>query len=383
MLKGFKIYDADAHAMMTPEMWKGVPEAYALRRPRAVRIIEDEGYGSWNTSWLIDGQMEPHPYGRGAQAANTPGMVLEELRSSSKATDAEFSVSIESLTLRNPQSRLRDLDNLGIDLQFLFPSTLYAHMTSDPGFEGAMYRAHNQYMARQCATFETRLKWAGLMPMLDARQAFDALEEMQKLGATAVIVFGTVGERLLSDPSFTPIWEEFSRTGLPLCIHMGMSYPPFAKLCQNFFDANLISKALPAQLAFVSMVGHNMLERYPRMKVAFLEFGAEWIFYMCGRMDHYLKLNRSRMPVSKQLPRNDIEDYLKSGRIFVAAEADDPMLVHEMNLLGEDHILFSSDFPHGEGRENAMLEVIERNDLSEGQKRKILYHNTVRFFGEP
>ena len=203
------------HAMMTPEMWKDVPEAYALRRPRAVRIIEDEGYGSWNTSWLIDGQMEPHPYGRGAQAANTPGMVLEELRSSSKATDAEFSVSIENLTLRNPQSRLRDLDNLGIDLQFLFPSTLYAHMTSDPGFEGAMYRAHNQYMARQCANFDTRLKWAGLMPMLDARQAFDALEEMQKLGATAVIVFGTVGERLLSDPSFTPIWEGFRGRDCP------------------------------------------------------------------------------------------------------------------------------------------------------------------------
>jgi len=46
-------------------------------------------------------------------------------------------------------------------------------------------------------------------------------------------------------------------------------------------------------------------------------------------------------------------------------------------------VLFSSDFPHGEGRENAALEILERKDLSEAQKRKLLYDNTVRFFGEP
>jgi predicted TIM-barrel fold metal-dependent hydrolase len=52
-------------------------------------------------------------------------------------------------------------------------------------------------------------------------------------------------------------------------------------------------------------------------------------------------------------------------------------------LIGEDQVLFSSDFPHGEGRDNAALEILERPDLSEIQKRKLLYDNTVGFFGEP
>ena len=51
--------------------------------------------------------------------------------------------------------------------------------------------------------------------------------------------------------------------------------------------------------------------------------------------------------------------------------------------IGEDHVLFSSDFPHGEGRENAALEILERKDISDVQKRKLLYANTVRFFGAP
>jgi predicted TIM-barrel fold metal-dependent hydrolase len=57
------------------------------------------------------------------------------------------------------------------------------------------------------------------------------------------------------------------------------------------------------------------------------------------------------------------------------------MMAQEMALLGEDQILFSSDFPHDEGRGDAMKEILERHDLLEVQKRKVLCDNTVRFFG--
>jgi predicted TIM-barrel fold metal-dependent hydrolase len=69
--------------------------------------------------------------------------------------------------------------------------------------------------------------------------------------------------------------------------------------------------------------------------------------------------------------------------LTAAPEADDPLLLQEIALVGEQHILFSSDYPHGEGRDNAASEILERKDLSESQKRRILYDNTVRFCGEP
>lgn len=67
----------------------------------------------------------------------------------------------------------------------------------------------------------------------------------------------------------------------------------------------------------------------------------------------------------------------------MAAEADDQMLHQLFELIGESQVLFSSDFPHGEGRDNAALEILERKDLSDLQKRKLLYDNTVRLFGAP
>jgi predicted TIM-barrel fold metal-dependent hydrolase len=385
MLQGFRVYDADAHGSISPHMWQDLPEPYRARRPRPVTIYDPDGLGNFNAGWLIEGSLEPHALGPGAQQANTPRNVLAEFGANVGRTHC----SIASMTLSDPQARLGDMDRMGIDAQMLFPSTLYAHMTADPGFEAALFRACNRYVARQCAQAPSRLKWSGLLPLRDRGEALTALEEMQRLGARAAVVFGTAGERMLSDPSFLPIWDEFARSGLPLCVHMGMSFPPLAQLGRSIYDGHIIGMSLPAQLAFMAIVGHGMLDHYPELKVAFLEFGAEWIFYMVSRMDHYLPLDRGghpmglSMPNATDLPRQSIRDYAKSGRIFIAAEANDRMIEQLFQLVGENHVLFSSDFPHGEGRENAAAEILERKDLAASQKQKLLYDNTVRLFGEP
>jgi predicted TIM-barrel fold metal-dependent hydrolase len=166
---------------------------------------------------------------------------------------------------------------------------------------------------------------------------------------------------------------------------MGRSYPPFDQLVETRLEAHVIAMGIPAQLAFVALVAQGMLDHYPGLKVAFVEFGADWLFYVVGRLGHYLPSYRVDPTVREmgRLPQKAIEEYFKSGRIFVSPEARDPMLLHEMALIGENQILFSSDFPHGEGRDNAANELLERTDLTEVQKRQILYDNSVRFYGEP
>lgn len=377
MINGYQIFDADAHVMMSPRMWEDLPKEYAPRRPRPLEIADGAGAGIRRTGWLIEGRMEPHAYGPGAQGANTPATVMVEF--------GAVPSTLGSLDISEPDKRLRDLDALGIDAQLLFPSSLYACMGDDPFFEAAMFRAYNRYAGRQCRVDSQRLKWAGLLPLRDSREAIEALREMQELGARTAVVFGTVGERLLSHKSFTPIWDEFARTGLPLCVHMGRSYPPFDQLVETRLEAHVIAMGMPAQLGFVAVVAQGMLDRYQNLKVAFLEFGAEWLFYVVGRLAHYLPSYRSDPTVRAmgRLPEKAIEEYLTSGRFFIAPEADDPLLPQEIALVGAEHILFSSDYPHGEGRDNAASEILQRNDLSDRQKRSILFDNTVRFCGAP
>ncbi|HEX9880781.1 MAG TPA: amidohydrolase family protein, partial [Candidatus Binatia bacterium] len=288
MLDGYRLFDADAHVNLSPRMWEDLPAEYQVRRPRPVRAGDADDIGRYGSGWMIDGRIIPRPTGRGAQPANTPQAILEEF--GAPRDRKEFPIG--SRDLSDPEARLRDLDRMGIDYQVLFPSTLYTRMTSDPGFENALWCSYNRYMGRQCRSNPERLKWAGLLPLRDTRKALAALEEIQALGASAAVVFGTVGELPLSHPGFTPVWDEFYRTGLPLCVHMGMSYPPFEDLCHNIFSAHSIGMGLPGQLGFAAVVGQGMLDRYPDLKVAFLEFGAEWLLYMVQRMDHYLPLDR-------------------------------------------------------------------------------------------
>jgi uncharacterized protein len=124
MLNGYRICDADAHAIMGPKMRRDLPEEYARRRPRVVRIIDDEGLGRWNTGWLIEGRMETHVYDVGSHAAKTPGIVMEELGTRSNVDKGHGAISVGSLDLLDPEARLASLDKMGIDVQFLMPSAL-------------------------------------------------------------------------------------------------------------------------------------------------------------------------------------------------------------------------------------------------------------------
>ncbi|MDX1485516.1 MAG: amidohydrolase family protein [Alphaproteobacteria bacterium] len=374
MLKNHRVYDADSHVLLSPRMWDGLPEDYVARRPRPLTVGDTDGMGKWSSGWLIDGRMQPHPYGPATQGANRPTEVMESFGAPAD--------KIGNRDLSDPEARLVGMDRAGIDVQIIFPTTLYANATADPGFEAALMRAYNRYIGGQCAHNPKRLKWAGLLPLRDAGQGCEAVAEMQALGASAAVVYGTAGDYMLSHPPFTPVWDELAASGLPLCVHMGMSFPPFERLCQSRLDAHSIGMGLPAVLGFVAVIGHGMMDRYPDLKVAFLEYGAEWLFYMAGRMGHYMPTYRADATITR-LPEKEIAEYLRSGRFFVAPEAEDPLLPLEMELVGEDHVLFGSDFPHGEARENAAAEIMERTDISDDQRAKFLYDNAVKLFGEP
>ena len=103
MLQGFRVFDADAHGSINPDMWQDLPVQFAARRPRPVTIHDEGGLGNYNAGWLIEGSLEPHALGPGAQQANTPRNVLAEFGAN---TEREHG-SIGSMTLNDPAARLR------------------------------------------------------------------------------------------------------------------------------------------------------------------------------------------------------------------------------------------------------------------------------------
>ena len=380
MLNGFFIYDADAHVMVSQRMWEDMPEPIRQRRPRPVRIEDHEDFGGLESSWFVEGRLTPRHWGPGSQPANNPATTNPEF----SGTDLSLPVELGSRDLSQPDLRLKDLDRMGIDCSVMYPSTLYATMATDPELEAALYRSFNRYMGKACQGDPKRLKWAGLIPLRNPKEACQAIAEMKKLGAKAAVVFGTAGERPLSDPSLMPVFDELVRAGLPLSIHFGMSFPPLWDLSRTMFSGQFIGMTLPVFLGFYAVTGGGLMDRYPSLKVAFLEFGSEWLLYVVPRMERFRKMALRRgAPMPTDMPEREIIQYLRSGNFFVTCEGDDELLTEEIELMGEDNIMFASDMPHPEMRDNAAEEIFENKALSDAQKRKILSDNVTRYYGEP
>jgi predicted TIM-barrel fold metal-dependent hydrolase len=380
MLNGFYLYDSDAHTITSPRMWQDLPSEYHARRPRPVEIGDPEGLGGFDRSWLVDGQLVPHPFGPAAQAGNTPAGNLIPF----PGTSHNIHLSPGSDDLSNPEARLKDLDHLGVDTSVMFPSTIYARLTTDPGLENALFRSYNRYVGEACQSSPKRLKWVGLVPLRDPQGACEALREMKALGARGALVWATVGDKLLSDPMFSPFFDELERSGLPLCTHFGMSYRPFDDLCRAMYAGHIVGLSFPVLLAFYAVTAGGLMDRYPKLKIGFFEFATEWLLYAVPRMDQYRDLAvENGVPWTNDVPKKRIIEYVRCGNIFLSGEGDGEMLPHEMRMFGEDIYMYSSDFPHAEMRENTATEVIERNDLTDKQKRKLLSENARQFFGEP
>ncbi len=387
MLHGYRVYDADAHVVVSQRCWEDLPAEYWTRRPRPVEIGDPDGLGGYRISWYVEGRVVPHTFGPGSQPGNTPRGSLdpETFPGFARVTDPRVTaMPFAGQDLSDPAPRLEALDQMGIDVSVAFPSTIYATFTDDPAFEAALYRAYNRYVGRACQASPGRLRWGGLLPLRQPDEACRAIAEMKELGACSAVVFGTAGDRLLSERAFDPVYDELTRAGLPLAIHFGASFAPLWTLCRTMYAGNIVGMSTPVLLAFFAVTAGGLLDRFPTLKVAFLEYGAEWILYAVPRMDNYLKQARTNgLPYATDIPEQAIRDYARSGNIFVACESDDALLHEEMKLLGEGQILFASDIPHGELRENAAQELLDRADLTDAQKRQILWDNAVRLYGAP
>ncbi|NIO07636.1 MAG: amidohydrolase family protein [Deltaproteobacteria bacterium] len=379
MLNGIFVYDADAHVMVSQRMWEDMPEPIRQRRPRPVRIDDHEDFGGLESSWFVEGRLTPRHWGPGSQPANNPATTNPNF----SGTNLSLPVEIGSRDLSQPELRIKDLDRMGIDCSVMYPSTLYATMAMDAELEAALYRSFNRYMAKACQWNPKRLKWAGLIPLRNPVEACRAIAEMKESGATAAVVFGTAGERSLSDPSFYPAYDELVRAGLPLSIHFGMSFPPLWDISRTMFSGQFLGMTLPVFLGFYAVTAGGLMDRYPSLKVGFLEFGSEWLLYVVPRMERFRRMALRRgTPMPTDMPQREILQYLRSGNFFVTCEGDDELLPEEIELMGDNNIMFASDMPHPEMRDNAAAEIFENNKISDLQKRKILSDNVIRYYGE-
>jgi uncharacterized protein len=120
-----------------------------------------------------------------------------------------------------------------------------------------------------------------------------------------------------------------------------------------------------------------VLEKFPRLKVAFLESGGGWICHWLDRLDsHYEKLG-FLVPWLKMKP----SDYFKR-QCWISFDPDESTLKATVDVIGADNLMWASDYPHFDCTfPGAVKELKEHMEgLSEDAKRKVLGESAARLY---
>jgi predicted TIM-barrel fold metal-dependent hydrolase len=188
------------------------------------------------------------------------------------------------------------------------------------------------------------------------------------------------GAHLLGDAAFDPVYAEAERLGVPLGIHASGSHLGGAglDLFPRFIQAHTCSHAFGQMRQLTSMIFEGVPERFPKLKLAFLEAGCGWAPYWMERMDDEYAKRASEAPALKKEP----SAYCRSGNIYFSCEADEWLLPQALKLVGENQIVYASDFPHWDNSYPGNIDEIRmRGDMTDAQKQKVLADNCRRLYG--
>ena len=374
-----RVIDADGHVNEHPMTFddRYLDPAFRARRPV---IVTSEG----RSCWKIEDQVFPRRAGTGCNNLSTPARVDGTPTRLGAFIEGELLDSLDSQELTDVNARIEALDAEDIDVQVIYPTLFLAYpLASDPALATALCSSYNRWMGDTLSGNE-RLKWAGVVNLDDVPGAVRGVREAGSLGASAIMVLGTAGDRMLDDAALMPFYEAMAEADLTLGVHVGWSWPAFNNLYSDLYPSWITAFLMPLMMGFVAFMTGGLPDRFPNLRVVFLEGGCLWIPFVMDRLNHrfpYARTMASLYPEIRVNAGSEPDAYVRGGNLYWSAEVEDSLLPQVLDLVGEGQIVFGSDMPHSDRERFAAKTLLERDDVSESGKNAILEDNPVRLYG--
>jgi len=314
----------------------------------------------------------------------------------------------------DPDARIEALDADGIDAAVIYPSQAMFFGPCDPipalhdiDFVTDCQRAYNDWIADFCAAHPTRLFGVAGVPLQDVDRAIaEAQRACGDRGLVAIFLRPSAyltderGRELpLHHPAYDRFWAAAQELGVPVAFHPGVHVDTpgacrkfgLVAESENMSVTNLATDELYGGSALGQAVGNaidmivtmgrllmgGVCERFPDLKLVFLESGGGWVPTLLERMDEQVQafpLERRKLSL---LP----SEYF-TRQCWVCFEAEEWNLAASAEFLGADRILWATDYPHPEYHPGVVDELREHlAPLDDEQRRRILGENAVELYG--
>ncbi len=388
-------FDADNH------YWEPSDAFTRFRDPkfadRGLRLVEEAG----KLAYYIGERKHPILPGPGDQYGRPkPGALYDYF--AGKSTKETFGTELTSEDPAahpewfNRDARLKVMDEQGLEAAWLFPShAVCMEGPIQPDIEGALelLRAFNRWLDEDWGfSYQDRIFGVPFLSLSDVDRAVTELEWAIGRGARIVSirngpVFTPDGLRSPADKAFDPFWARVQEAGLVVAPHAGFedgyrTVDDAVASAWGYRTAELSgdTNALTYTEPFVKMlmkhrlvhdfaaalVCHGLYERFPGVRVAFIENGATWV----GPLLHSLEVLANQNP--EIFTSSPVEQFTRNCWVAPFVEDSVEDLAHH---LPAERILFGSDWPHAEGIAEPRDFLQKLTSFSLEDQRRIMVDN--------
>jgi predicted TIM-barrel fold metal-dependent hydrolase len=381
--ENIKVIDADTHMTERHDLWTS--RAPAALKDRVPRVEEVEG----SATWVVDGVV----LGR----AGAGGVVDRDgVKGRSFEGLYEWEIDKAHPAAYDPEARVALMNDVGVWAHIVFPGVVglggqqLAEAIQDPALRVMCVEIFNDANAELQSSSGDRLLPMAIMPAWDVDACVREARRAASLGLRGVNLTSDpqdLGAPDLASREWDPFWEACADTQMPVHFHIGASLTTM-----NYFgtypwpshddDTQL---AIGGTLLFignarvvVNMICSGMLERYPELKVVSVESGTGWIPFILEALDYEMSENAPKQKAAlSMLP----SEYFKR-QIYATIWFERSNLPQLIGAVGEDNVLFETDFPHPTCLYPKPLETAAANmrELSPEVRAKILGENATKLY---
>jgi len=280
--------------------------------------------------------------------------------------------------LTDPALRIKDQDRDGIQAEVLFGILGASQRLNDAEAATEMMRIYNDWLADFCDTEPKRFAGLASIPNHDVTAAAAEIERVVKRGALRGLeVANSWDMKPLFDPDWDLLWKAVSESGLPLHFHtIGAKRPDFESMppfqARQAHAVYITGFQLGMAQILMEIIYSGVLETYPSLQIVIAESGIGWIPYILDRMnleweEQYKDLTLTMKP----------SDYWH--RQCRATYQSDEIGLRLLDILGEDNVMWGSDFPHPDGVWPTFIEK-ELGHLTDATRHKIVCGNAAKLY---
>ena len=276
--------------------------------------------------------------------------------------------------LRDPQKKIRDMDEKGIVMGILSstPFAFFYEVEKDLALELARFQ--NDQLSEWVKKYPDRFAAMATLPLQVPDEALKELERaVKKLGLRGVEIGSHVDKRELGDEALWPIYKALEDLNVPIFIHP--HHVAGVDRLQDFYLSNFIGNPLDTTIAVARLIFSGVLEKYPGLKFVLAHGGGQFPFIM-GRIEHGYRVRPEPKEKVHQPPRAFLKNFY-----FDTITHNPDALRYLIAFAGSDHVLMGSDYPYDMADERPVDTVSGLAGIKASDRRKIMAENAIRLFG--